>query len=64
MDLTLFDVSDLGPGGVSIGDYVELFGPNIPIDEAAEAAGTISYELLTSLGRRYHRHYIGREPHG
>jgi len=37
---------------------VELFGPNIPVDEAAAACGTISYELLTSLGRRYYREYV------
>lgn len=58
MDLTLFDVTDLGPDAVSIGDMVELFGPNIPVDEAAAACGTISYELLTSLGRRYYREYV------
>jgi alanine racemase len=58
MDLTAFDVTDLGDGGVNPGDLIELFGPNIPIEEAARAAGTISYELLTSLGRRYHRVYV------
>ena len=59
MDLTMFDVTDLGADTVSVGDWVELFGPNIAIDDAAAAAGTISYELLTSLGKRYHRHYVG-----
>ncbi|MBX9464714.1 MAG: alanine racemase [Aquamicrobium sp.] len=59
MDLTMFDVTDLGADAVSVGDWVELFGPNISIDDAAAAAGTISYELLTSLGKRYHRHYVG-----
>ena len=59
MDLTLFDVTELGTDIVALGDHVELFGPNVPIDEAAEAAGTIAYELLTSLGRRYHRDYVG-----
>ena len=61
MDLTLFDVTELGPGAVATGDHVELFGENITIDEAAAAAGTISYELLTGLGRRYHRRYVGVE---
>jgi len=60
MDLTLFDVTDLGAGAVSHGDWIELFGPNIAIDEAASAAGTISYELLTSLGARYHRRVVHR----
>src|SRR5690606_3966322 len=59
MDLTLFDVTELGPEGVAVGDWIELFGSNISVDEAATAAGTISYEMLTSLGRRYHRHYVG-----
>ena len=61
MDLTLFDVTDLGPGAVAVGDHIELFGPNMPIDEVAEAAGTIAYELLTSLGRRYQSDYVGGE---
>lgn len=59
MDLTLFDVTELGPDAVHVGEYIELFGPNMPIDDVAKAAGTIAYELLTSLGRRYHRHYVG-----
>lgn len=57
MDLTLFDVTDLGTDAVACGDMAELFGPNIPVDELAEVCGTISYELLTSLGRRYFREY-------
>ncbi|MBO6719288.1 MAG: alanine racemase [Rhizobiaceae bacterium] len=56
MDLTAFDVSECGK--VSPGDWIELFGPNIPIDEVADAAGTIGYELLTGLGRRYQRVYV------
>jgi alanine racemase len=58
MDLTSFDVTEAGPE-VAIGDFIELFGPNISVDEAATAAGTISYEMLTSLGGRYHREYVG-----
>jgi alanine racemase len=61
MDLTMFDVTDLGDA-VAIGDWIELFGPNISVDEAATAAGTIAYEMLTSLGRRSDRHYPGSEP--
>lgn len=56
MDQTMFDVTDVPR--VRVGDYVELFGPNIKLDDAARAAGTIGYELLTSLGRRYHREYL------
>jgi alanine racemase len=63
MDLTLFDVTDLGPGAVGHGDWIELFGANVPIDEAAGAAGTIGYELLTSLGGRYLRRVVHGERH-
>ena len=35
----------------------EVLGSAIGIDELAERAGTIGYEILTSLGRRYHRVY-------
>jgi alanine racemase len=58
MDLTIFDVTDVPDGDVRVGDYVELFGPNIPVDDVARAAGTIGYELLTGLGLRYERRYI------
>ncbi|MDK1384906.1 alanine racemase [Sinorhizobium sp. 8-89] len=59
MDLSLFDVTDLPEKAVRAGDYIELFGRNIAIDDVARAGGTIGYELLTSLGHRYHRTYIG-----
>ena len=39
--------------------YAELFGPGLPVDEAAAAWGTISYELLTGLSRRVPRVYEG-----
>lgn len=58
MDLTSFDVTDLPEGTVKPGDFIELFGRHIALDDAAHAAGTISYEFLTSLGDRYHRRYI------
>ena len=37
------------------GSTAELIGPTITIDDVAAAADTISYEILTSLGRRYRR---------
>lgn len=60
MDLTVFDVTDIADDA-KVGDWIELFGRNLPIDEAAATAGTISYELLTSLGRRYHRTHVGAD---
>ena len=59
MDLTMFDITGLKERSVDVGDRIELFGSNIGIDEAARAAGTVSYEMLTSLGNRYLRRYVG-----
>lgn len=58
MDLTHFDVTGLPPGAVRAGDFIELFGHNMPIEDVARASGTIDYELLTSLGSRYQRRYV------
>lgn len=57
MDLTMFDVTGLPENAIKSGDWIELFGPTISVDEAARTMGTVSYEVLTSLGRRYARHY-------
>lgn len=59
MDLTLFDITDVPDAGIAGAEWIELFGGTIPLDDAARAAGTIGYELLTSLGARYHRRHVG-----
>ncbi|RDL52327.1 Alanine racemase, biosynthetic [Ensifer sp. M14] len=59
MDLSLFDVTDLPENAVRAGDYIELFGRHIALDDVARSGGTIGYEMLTSLGHRYERHYVG-----
>jgi alanine racemase len=61
MDMTIFDVTDVPEKALTTGDYIELFGPNMPIDNVARAAGTIGYEMLTGLGLRYDRHYLEAE---
>ncbi|MGG6895965.1 MULTISPECIES: alanine racemase [Rhizobium] len=61
MDLTIFDVTDLPENLVRAGDYIELFGSNVLVDDAARAAGTIGYEMLTSMGLRHERRYISEE---
>ncbi len=58
MDLTIFDVTDLPENLIRAGDYIELFGKNILVDDAARAAGTIGYEMLTSMGLRHERKYV------
>jgi alanine racemase len=57
MDLVAIDVTALPDGAVRRGDLATLIGGPISVDAAAAAAGTIGYEVLTSLGRRYHRIY-------
>lgn len=57
MDLTTLDVSDVPEADV--GTAVDMIGPLNTVDRLAEAAGTIGYEILTSLGSRYRRRYIG-----
>lgn len=61
MDLTIFDVTDVPPNAIRAGDYIELFGPNVAVDDVARAAGTIGYEMLTGLGLRYERQYLVEE---
>ncbi|MGO4839876.1 alanine racemase C-terminal domain-containing protein, partial [Rhizobiaceae sp. 2RAB30] len=41
------------------GALVDLICPEQTVDEVASATGTIGYEVLTSLGRRFHRRYLG-----
>ena len=55
MDLMALDVTDLPVSAVRRGQMVTLIGDGLPLDEVAAQAGTISYELLTNLGRRFHR---------
>lgn len=57
MDLITIDVTDVPASAVSVGDSVDLLGGGITLDDAAERAGTIGYELLTALGKRYARSY-------
>jgi alanine racemase len=61
MDLTIFDITDLPDNAITAGDYVELFGSNVAVDEVARSAGTIGYEILTSMGLRHERRYIAEE---
>ena len=63
MDMITLDVTDIPPEHAQPGTPVDLIGCPHPIDALAAEAGTIGYEILTSLGRRYRRSYIenGRE---
>jgi alanine racemase len=59
MDLAVFDVSAVDPSVARPGGFIELLGDGYGVDAAAADAGTIGYEILTALGRRYHRVYHG-----
>ncbi|RRH96227.1 alanine racemase [Mesorhizobium tamadayense] len=59
MDSIILDVSALPAGKPGEGELVELIGPSQSLDDAAAHAGTIGYEVLASLGSRFHRHYVG-----
>ncbi len=54
MDLTMVDVTGLD---VRPGDVAEVFGKHLPLEDKAERAGTISYELLTAVAPRVPRVY-------
>ncbi len=55
MDLLTVDVSQLD----DVPDTLSLLNSHQTVDMLADAAGTIGYEILTSLGNRYARRYIG-----
>ncbi|MFG3453556.1 alanine racemase [Stutzerimonas stutzeri] len=56
MDMLGVDVTDLPDA--ALGDEVQLWGDQVPIDELAQACGTIGYELLTKVTPRVPRRYI------
>ena len=61
MDLIAVDVTDLEKNAARRGHMVTLIGEGITVDELAHHFGTIGYEVLTSLGRRFARVYKGGE---
>lgn len=58
MDSIVVDVTAL-ERRPQAGDWAEIIGPRQTVDEVAAQAGTIGYEILTSLGKRYRRNYTG-----
>lgn len=60
MDLLAVDVTDVY--AVRRGEFITLIGKGNDIDTVAGRAGMISYELMTSLGRRYARRYRNTPP--
>jgi alanine racemase len=60
MDMITVDLTDVPKSSVQPGDSIDIIGPEYDVDAAAADAGTIGYEVLTSLGRRYRRRYLGQ----
>lgn len=58
MDLSVVDVTDVP--SARRGDPITLIGEGVTLQDVAERMGTIDYEVLTSLGRRYERTYVGK----
>lgn len=59
MDLLAIDVTDVPPHAVRRGNMATLIGDGITVDHLAHHAGTIGYEVLTNLGKRFTRVYVG-----
>ncbi|WP_167613066.1 bifunctional UDP-N-acetylmuramoyl-tripeptide:D-alanyl-D-alanine ligase/alanine racemase [Maribellus sediminis] len=55
MDMLMLDVSGLD---VEPGDRVEFFGAHISVNDVAQKAGTIPYEILTGISQRVKRVYL------
>ena len=56
MDLMHVDVT-AARSPVAVGDWLEVFGRTVRVDDVAAAAGTIPYEVLTGIGSRVARDY-------
>ncbi|WKE66238.1 alanine racemase [Gallaecimonas kandeliae] len=50
---------DLGPDATDqVGDEVELWGTQVPVEQVAQCADTISYELLCNIAQRVRYEFI------
>lgn len=58
MDLITIDVTHIPESLAHPGGMATLIGAHRPIDAVANEAGTIAYEVLTSLGQRVTRQYL------
>lgn len=59
MDLIAVDVTERHFDELRAGMFIEMINSKITVDDVAKCAQTIGYEVLTGLGRRYARTYIG-----
>ncbi len=59
MDYTIIDISSLEDKQIKVGDWVELIGNNINIQEISKKTHTIPYEILINICSRAKKQYIG-----
>lgn len=59
MDMLSIDLTDVADA--QMGDVVELWGEQLPVDELAQRCGSIGYELLTKVTGRVPRLYLGKD---
>jgi alanine racemase len=59
MDLIIVDVTEAPAGAAVRGASVTLIGGPLDLEAVGAGAKTVGYEILTSLGRRYARRYVG-----
>ncbi len=58
MDLLTFDITNVPDSSARVGAMIDVLFHAHTVDDLAEEAGTIGYEILTSLGQRYARRYL------
>jgi alanine racemase len=56
MDMTMVDITEIAEA--QVGDEVEIFGQNLPIQQLAERLKTIPYEVFTNISERVKRIYF------
>lgn len=59
MDVTTIDVSHIPEAILNQSQWADILSPTLNATDLAEQAGTIDYEILTSLGHRAAREYLG-----
>ncbi len=59
MDLITVDVTEFEGETPQRGDWAELIGPTITLEDVGSNSGTIGYEILTRLSPRFSRIYLG-----
>lgn len=58
MDVMTVDVTDIPERFLVIGGWARLIGGDISVDAIAELAGTVPYEILLRMGKRFRRVYL------